>query len=167
MSNYIIALIVLCSSAVASASEALRVDIASNADFLLKIRSSKLDFLDFGFGRKTPEGFFRPFLVPREDAAGFLRAQKHKDMVAVEYYHLSLEGDALSEEVSRTVQYFRDIGFSRIMLLMPTNQGVMVLHDTSGIYKSGYFEWHDRPGTSEPTKSGQETLKDSETPAPR
>lgn len=143
MSNYIIALIVLFSCAVASASDALRIDIASNADFLLKVRSNKLDLLDFGFGRKTPEGFFRPLLVPRDDAASFLQAQKHKDMVAVEYYHLSLEGDALNEEVSRTVQYFRDIGFSRILLLMPSNQGVMVLHDTSGIYKSGYFEWYD------------------------
>jgi hypothetical protein len=145
----------LCCDGLASPPGKLHAELLAGADVILKVQPNKLEFFDFGFGRTTPEGFFRPFLIPREDVSGFLKSQKNKEMILIEYLVLSLDGALLAAEVDRTCSFFKNLNYKRVVLVAPTNQGLSVLRDTSGMYEEYYFDWYDgrssvRPSGSEP-----------------
>lgn len=108
------------------------------ADYVVRLQGVDLNKLDIGLWEETPSGV-RVNYVTRAQSRIFFEKQKKKEMVLVEYMVVALSGDLLGEEIDRTINYFKGVGYRRIVLIKYTNQGVSILHDSSGEYVSGFY----------------------------
>lgn len=114
-------------------------DLRDAADFVVDIRGGRLDEFDIGLGKESAQGGVRRFYVGRDLCRPFFLKLRHKEFILVQYWVLSLEGEARESEVERTAKYFKEAGYKRIVLLQYYNQGVEVLKDDSNVLKAGMF----------------------------
>lgn len=119
-------------------------DVRGAADFVVDIRGGRLDEFDIGLGDAGTQGGIRRFYVKRDLCRLFFSKLKHKKFILVQYWVLSLEGEARKVEVERTAKYFRETGYGRIVLLQYYNQGVEVLYDSSDVLTAGMFVEYGR-----------------------
>lgn len=114
-------------------------ELDAATDFVVGLRGKELHEFDIGLGEKSREGGFGKMYVPRERCRAFFLKQKHKGMVLVKYNSTSLAGAELKAEADRTISYFKDAGYARIVLIRYFNQGVEIVYDSDDQQAAGVF----------------------------
>lgn len=111
--------------------------LITEADFQVSVIGVHVDKFEMGLY----DGQERQIRIPRAGCVEFFKNQKHKDMVLVRYYGVSYDGKDWDPEIERTVQFFKDAGYARVVLFQEYGQvrGVSVIYDTAGSYSKHQF----------------------------
>jgi hypothetical protein len=137
-----LALVLILTSLSLSAENAYDVRDALNqeADFevlVYGIHTEKFQMGLFDFDTETKQR--KHLRIPREGTLQFFKNQKHKGMILVRYYTAPI--DDWDHEIERTVKFFQEAGYGRVVLLQEYGQipGITVVYDTSGRYAKQQF----------------------------
>jgi hypothetical protein len=105
--------------------------LSKEADFSVRVVGFHIDEFDLGlFQLDTQSQPTKPLRIRREGCFNFFLKQKNKKLVIVRYYAAAIED--WSSEIERTVKYFKDAGFERVVLAETygMSSGVSIKHDT-------------------------------------
>jgi len=135
------ALTLIC-TALHADGHAVTQKLITEADVQVSVIGVHVDKFDMGLYDFDPEsGQKRRIRIPREGCIEFFKSQKHKNMALVRYYGVSYDGKDWDPEIERTVQFFKDAGYARVVLFQEYGQirGVSVSYDTAGTYSKHQF----------------------------
>lgn len=139
--SLVFALTLIC-TALHADGYAVSQKLITEADFQMSVIGVHVDKFEMGLYDFDPEsGQERRIRIPRAGCIEFFKNQKHKDMVLVRYYGVSYDGKDWDPEIERTVQFFKDAGYARVVLFQEYGQvrGINVIYDTTETYSKHQF----------------------------